>query len=122
MKNKVNSKKKTASNAININSVRRREPRRRFVCICCEYVPLVKYGVVLTALKGKKVEICNCCFFSAESGPITHCHNCGHRNGGQGVVSRTDGIVKQFCNECINTKQGISEYYNSPHSDSESVF
>jgi hypothetical protein len=122
MKNKSNFKPKAKFNVRQGQEIRRHEPRRRFPCLCCQYVKPVHLGVVLTSSKGKKVEVCNDCLDTADVGSITHCHNCDHRNDGQGAILRSESSLRQFCNECLDSKQSITQFYDAPRSDSESVF
>ncbi len=122
MKNKSNFKPKAKFNVRQGQEIRRHEPRRRFPCLCCQYVQPVHYGVVLTISKGRKVEVCNDCLDTAESDVINFCNNCGPLSGVNGVVLHSESSTKKLCINCLESKQSITEYFDSPHSDSESVF
>lgn len=101
---------------------RRHEPRRRFACACCEYVMPVRFGRVLTIPSGSKLEFCDDCFGAAEHIYNGYCKNCRCLIQSGVKLKSTEGNELCLCRKCAMSGQGISDYYDNPHSDSESVF
>ncbi|MGR5240242.1 hypothetical protein ACPV36_05040 [Photobacterium damselae] len=103
-------------------SVRRHEPRRKFACACCEYVMPVRFGRVLTIPAGSKLELCDDCFGASDHIYDGHCKNCNQSIQEGFKLSSPEGRKLSLCRKCAMSGQGISDYYDNPHSDSESVF
>ncbi|MBE8578691.1 hypothetical protein [Vibrio sp. OPT18] len=123
--NKSNFKSKRSQMAKQGVGIRRHEPRCRFPCNCCEYVMPVRYGMVFTACRGEKLEVCSDCLADPEVCEVNHCANCNNEQPQSGVklVDTASNKSLIVCRSCFDSRKRISEYFNGePHSDSGSVF